>query len=356
LGLDLLRRLDPDAPKLAFSSLSVVGMASPLLAGADAATAAALSDVLRISQPAADHHAALSALLGELDDVDRGWGFEWGAGFWHRPSLTVEPGWVDQVGPLYGVAPEPLDFQADGEAARTTLNAWVEDHTRCLIPEFYPPGYDFSRTVHVAIHAMGLEARWEEPFDAAFTSERTFRRAGGADVSAPFMRSESFAGAVATADGVSVLRLPYQGADLAMYIVLPDAPTRPADLLDGLDAAALDAWVGLPARQGRIALSMPKWTTTNVHDLRPPLDALGYEPLVNAPLPAICDGCAMPDVVRQVVVVLVDEDGTRAAAATSGETNDSEPSWIEVDRPFLWLLRDDASGVVMWMGWVGDPT
>lgn len=343
-------------PNGAFSALSLVGMFSILLPGADPATSAALGEVLQLSQPESDHHEALSGLLAELDDTDRGWGFEWGAGFWHRPALTPTSEWTDLASEHYGVDAEPLDFQADGEAARQTLNVWVDAHTRCLIPEFYPPGYDFSRAVHVAIHAMAVEALWEEPFDAAFTTDRPFTRADGTTVTVPFMESRTFHGAAAEVDDDLVLRLPYKGGDLAMYIVLPDEVVDPAALLGELDHARISDWAAAPATTGALELRLPKWTTLSAHNLRPPLDALGYEPLVSAPMPDLCDGCLMPDVLRQVVVVQVDEKGTRAAAASSGTSNDSMPQWIEVDRPFLWFLRDDVSGVVMWTGWVGDPS
>lgn len=358
-GGDLLAALEPTEVNGSLSTLSLVGMFSVLLPGADAPTTDALTDILRLSQPQADHHAALSALLDDLAETERGWGFEWGAGFWHRPSLTVEPDWAAAVQP-YGVIPTPLDFQADNAGAIETLNRWVEDHTRCLIPDFYPESYDFSNTVHVAIQAMALEALWETPFDGAFTAPRPFHRADGTTVDVEVMDHQSFRGMRADIalgdDEATLLRLPYKGGDLTMYVVMPDDVLDTPALLQHRSAAlsAVDDLVVNPSQS--LGLRLPRWATTSRHDLRPALDALGYEPLVSADMPDLCAGCLMPDIIRQVVVVLVDEEGTRAAAASSGESNDSVPEYTDVDRPFLWFLRDDVSGVVLWEGWVGDPS
>jgi serpin B len=356
LGAALLTSMDDVPENGAFSALSVMGMFSVLMPATDGTVASDLEAVLQLSQSPDAHHTALSGVLNELDDADRGWGYEWGAGFWHRPSLTIGSDWSDEVGALYGVAPEPLDFQQDGEAARQLLNGWVEQHTRCLIPEFYPPGYDFSSHVHVAIHAMAIEALWEEPFDAAFTTDRSFTLADGSTVTVPTMESEGFQGAEGRVTDATVLRLPYKGADIGMYVVMPDEPTDPRALLPTLNADGVDTYVAAVGDTGWMALQMPKWEAESKMDLIPPLNALGYEPLIQVPLPAICEGgCALPDIVRQVVIVQVDEKGTKAAAATSGETTDSVPEFTTVDKPFVWFLRDDVSGVVMWTGWVSNP-
>lgn len=354
LGADLLPAL-ASTPNGVFSAPSVHGMFATLLPAYEGADAELLRDVLAITQPTEDHHTALAGLLRELDDIDRGWRFGWGTGFWHRPSLAPTTSWSEEVAERYDLVVSPLDFQADGEAARTTLNQWVSEATACLIPEFYPPGYDFSPTLHIAIHAMALEAKWAEPFDAAFTTPRAFLLAEGGTVQVPTMESETFVGAADVGTTDSVIRLPYQGEDLAMYLVVPTEPTDPRTLIDALTPTSFSDWAARPARDGGLALRLPKWTTTSVHELIGPLEGLGYAPLRGAPLPALCEGCQSPDIVRQVAVVFVDEEGTRAAAATSGESTDSEPSWTEVDRPFLWFLRDDASGTVLWVGWVNDP-
>ncbi len=355
LAVKLLPRLEPSTGTVAFSMLSVHAMFATLLPAADGPGYNTLADVLGITASQPDHHAALAALLDDLDDDDRGWGFGWAAGFWHRPSLVPAADWVDDVGTLYGVVPEALDFQADGEAARDLLNGWVNDHTRCLIPEFYPEGYDFSSKLHVSIHAMALEARWERPFDAAFTRDREFRLAGGGTVRVPTMESESFAGAAHHEHSDTVVRLPYQGSDLAMYLLVPDEPTDPNTLIGSVEAGALDALVARVPREGELAIRLPKWTSVSTHDLIDPLEAIGYEPLTGQPLPGLCEGCLYPQIVRQVVVVQVDEEGTRAAAATSGESDESDPAWLDIDRPFVWFLRDDVSGVVLWIGWVANP-
>ena len=55
----------------------------------------------------------------------------------------------------------------------------------------------------------------------------------------------------------------------------------------------------------------------------------------------------------------VNEEGTEAAAATGVEmrtTSEAMPEDFLVDRPFLYLIRDRASGSILFLGRVTDPT
>jgi serpin B len=176
---------------------------------------------------------------------------------------------------------------------------------------------------------------------------------------------------LAVTDGVKLLEMPYQGGELAMTLVLPDA-------IDGLDAvekrltqAALDGWIGA-LRPERVIVALPKF------EIDPPeplslgetLKALGmplafdrdkanFTGIANPPRPE--DRLYIGKVFHKAFVKL-DEKGTEAAAATAvvmpralGAPPSRQPPEFRADHPFLFFLRDTQSGTILFMGRVSDP-
>ncbi len=62
------------------------------------------------------------------------------------------------------------------------------------------------------------------------------------------------------------------------------------------------------------------------------------------------------DRVEHEAFIEVDEDGTRAAAATGGVMLGSLGPTVDVDRPFLYVVRDRGAGTILFMGRVTGPS
>ena len=163
----------------------------------------------------------------------------------------------------------------------------------------------------------------------------------------------------ADGDGWQAVRLPYVGA--SMLIVVPDRG-RFDEVEDGLGVAFLrDVQERLEPTM--VQLALPRWEAATVVELTPALGALGIVDLFDATavdLTGIAPGGLFVSYVAHQANVTVDEAGTEAAAATAvvggvtGGGPDRQAS-LTVDRPFLYLIADDSTGEILFMGRVLEP-
>jgi serpin B len=165
---------------------------------------------------------------------------------------------------------------------------------------------------------------------------------------------------------LQAVALPYEGG-IAMYVVLPAERTNLQKFQRSLTAGVWESWLAkLETMQGTIRL--PRFKLDYFAQLEPALKALGMERAFDRNL-AEFDGIQTdqpPVWIDQVVhraVAEVNEEGTEAAAATmvcesfSAMRPSRPPRMFQmiVERPFLVVIRDEATGTILFMGWVGDP-
>ncbi len=267
----------------------------------------------------------------------------------------------------YGAPVELVDFRAASEAARRAVNRWVEEHTRGRIKDLLAPGVVDARTRMVLANAVYLRTKWAQPFDRELTRPRPFS-SGGARFDVPTMNATRDLG-YAVRGGATVLSLPYQGSEgraLSMLIVMPRRPDGMAALEAGLSQESLAAWAReLPIR--RVELHLPRFKVERTLPLAPSLAKLGMKAAFDCSEHTEADFSGMDgrrDLCISAVVhkafVAVDESGTEAAAATAvlmSEPDSIPPpaEVVRVDHPFLFAIRDDRSGTLLFLGRVVDP-
>jgi len=280
-------------------------------------------------------------------------------------KLKFDPGFLSDSEKTYGASMERLDFGAT-ERARTHINDWVEDRTRDRIRDLLPPGAIQTDTLLVLANAIYFKGQWQHPFDERSTTDAPFTLDGGEAVKVPTMRNtQSFR--YAETDAVTLVEMPYQGAEFAMLLVVPASPEGLGALESSFSGAdTLEGWTSsmLPSR---IDLSMPKFTIEPAKSitLRTALESMGLKRAFTGAaqfdgMVATRDDRLKISEVFHKGFIEVDEKGTEAAAATAvvmarGGARPTEPTRVEVDRPFLFFIRDRTSGAVLFMGRVADP-
>ena len=351
LGLSLLADMTDGAGNAAVSPLSLQMALSLAREGAAGETRAELDALL--AGDAIDTRALLDNAR-YADDYARGGASVPGlrganAGF-VAPDVELLPDYVSRVDAEW----LPLD------ADPANINAWASKHTDGLIDRILtaPLSPD---TVLCLVNALAMEARWEYAFDGDDTYRGTFHAPDG-DVETDLMYQEH-GFSYGERDGAQLVRLPYQGTSLAMYVVLPEEGGVQS-ALKALAQEGIKYFDGMEIGPD-VRLTLPRFSLTYGGSLLDGLRARGMtlSASLDADFSAMCaDVPLYIGDVRQNVRVDVDEEGTRAAAVTAllmepgASMPLEEPEFVEmtVDRPFLFVIADDASGAIAFAGVVAE--
>jgi serpin B len=249
---------------------------------------------------------------------------------------------------------ETLDLAGDPEGSRDVINSWVADQTNDLIPELLPEGFIQPSTLLVLTDAVYYEAQWQTIFGKYGPVDGEFSLLDGSTVDVSYLHEKELFDRRGEGDGFRGAELPYVGGDFSMLLIVPDRG-RFEQVRSGLSQALLDeidqGWL-----EGSYELYMPKWEDSSNLDLLPWLAAVGVAP---GSYPAISPDAFLGAAVHGADIA-VDEWGTVAAAATGMGFFESAPGQpdftLEVDRPFLYLIRHRSTGAVLFAGQVMNPT
>ena len=169
-----------------------------------------------------------------------------------QDGWSIQPSFLDRIGGAFGAGLALVDYSADPDAARDTINAWVARQTHDRIKKLLGPTDVTSATRLALVNAIYLKANWQHEFDPQRTVDRAFTTSLGASVRVPTMRMDrSQVVPLAHGTGWQATALPYTGADgspLSMTLILPDR-------LDAFEAGLTNAKAGLDrdGHRGRAA-------------------------------------------------------------------------------------------------------
>jgi serpin B len=365
-ALALLRQM-PAGPNLVYSPYSVDVALSMAAAGARGTTAEQIDRLLGApSSSVATTNAAalLRAVAAAAPGVASGAPtLEVANALWIQTDLPVNPAFAATLSSSFNAPPQSTDFTSAPEAARQAINAWVSQHTHRLISGLLPAGSISPATVFVLANAIYLKANWASPFAARLTHAAPFTTSTGRRVSVPFMSANRVVFPYASGSSFQAVELPYRSSSLSLLAILPVG--RSLGQLDAtLNATAL-ASLTVSLQQRQVDLRMPKLHLHTQTALNDPLRALGMTAAFgpSADFGGIATGRALAiSLVEHAADLRVDEQGTVAAAATGivGPTAIALPQGpvvsVNLDRPYLLLLRDDTSGAILFVARVGDPS
>ena len=368
-ALDLYRALSGREGNLFYSPFSISQALTMTLAGAKGETELQMANTLHHKLPQSRLHLSFNALDQEL--ASRGTGLEGeenhyfqlniANAIWGQHGYEYLPDFLDVLAEHYGAGLRTLDFAGGPEESRARINNWVSEETGEKIKDLLPPGTINSFTRLVLTNAIYFKASWTWPFDKDRTQERPFHLTGGGRVEVPTMTatSEDFYG-YAKGNGYQAVDVPYSLGEMSMTILLPDEGTF-AKFEDSLNADVLDQ-ILVDIEIDYVTLTMPLFKFESAFSLAETLSGMGMPDAFDAR--ADFSGMTGTKELRISAIVhkafvSVDEEGTEAAAATavmvllSGPNKDPIP--VTVNRPFIFLIRDTATGTVLFLGRVMNP-
>ncbi|XP_066335702.1 serpin-ZXA-like [Miscanthus floridulus] len=285
-------------------------------------------------------------------------------------SWKLKPAFQELAVGKYKAHTHSVDFQKQAAEVAGQVNTWVEKVTSGTIEELLPPGSVDESTRLVLGNALYFKGAWTNKFDASETRDGEFHLLNGSSVEAPFMSSRDDQYMASYGD-LKVLRLPYeQGGDkrqFSMYILLPEAQDGLWSLAQKLSSEPEFLDRHIPTRKIPVGqIKVPKFKISFGFEASELLKGLGLQlpfspeadlsEFVDSPVPL---KLSVSSILHKSFVE-VNEEGTEAAAASAIVTRGTSlrrihPDYFIADHPFLFLIREDTTGVVLFVGHVVNP-
>jgi serpin B len=386
-AFDLYEKLKKVEGNLFFSPYSISTALAMTYAGARGNTEKQMGTALHFTLDQKRFHPAFACLESQLKAIHEKSDIELNIAnaLWAQEDYVFLREFLDLIQSNYGTVLNHVDFKRACEAARKQINAWVEQKTKDKIKDLIKPGVLNALTRLVLTNAIYFKGRWESPFKKNRTKESPFWLSIDKSVEVPMMtQKRQFR--YMESDSLQILELPYVGDDLAMIVLLPRKVDGLAQLEADLSVENLNVWTGR-LKKREVSVFLPKFKMTSQFRLSETLASMGMPDAFggNADFSGI-DGTkdlfisavihkafvdvneegteATKDLFISAVIhkafVDVNEEGTEAAAATAvvislTSAPSTPPPTFRADHPFVFLIRDNHSGSILFVGRIVNP-
>jgi len=365
-AVELYSQLRNQSGNLFFSPESISTALAMTYAGAHGDTAAEMAKTLHFTLPPDRFHPAMGALLGDLNTAHNGYQLSVASALWAQQGYALLDDFLQLTRSDYGAGFNHVDFKGATETARLTINQWVEQKTENKIKDLLQPGALNPATRLVLTNAIYFKGAWQSQFQIAQTQDEDFHLSKAQSVKVPLMHR---AGAYnyLNAGKFQALEIPYKSEELSMIVFLPkDIGGLPA-LEQSLTASNIKQWLSHLRPVPEVIVTIPKFKVSQQFALQDTLGAMGMPQAFEAS----ADFSGMTgsrdlwiSAVIHKAFIDVNEEGTEAAAATAvvmvtmarEEPDRTPPIVFCADHPYIFLIRDNSLGGILFMGRVTDPT
>jgi serpin B len=364
-AVDLYSRLRSQNGNLFFSPESISTALAMTYAGARGQTAAEMEKTLHFTLPPDRLNPAMGALLNDLNATHTGYQLREANALWAQQGYTFLPAFIEITQRNYGAGLNRVDFN-DAAGAAHQINQWVEQKTEDKIRNLIDPSVLGRETRLVLTNAIYFKGDWDVQFEKAQTQQEDFHVSASQTIKAPLMHREGGFNYF-NSGTFQALEIPYKSKELSMIVLLPDAIDGLPALEASMAADKAKQWLGQLRAVPRVVLTLPKFKLTQQFQLAGMLSAMGM-PLAFDRRAADFTGMTEKRELYISAVIHkayadVNEEGTEAAAATGvvvaralAMQRPQPPIEFRADHPFIFLIRENRSGAILFMGRVTDPT
>jgi serine protease inhibitor len=343
---------------LMISPLSVSYALGMTYNGAAGTTLEAFRDVLHFGNLTDQEvNETYKDLMNQLVTLDDKVEFSIANSIWYRLGFEVLSEFIATNQEYFDAAVEEIDF-TDPQTLEI-INQWIEDKTNGKIQDMldFIPG----DAVMYLINAIYFNAKWKYEFDKDKTYEDNFTLADGSGHLTDYMIVNGGFNYISNAD-FRAIELPYGDSAFSMVVMLPSGDKMVSDLVANLDVEHWDSWFD-DSGMTNVQVELPKFKYEFKKLLNDPLCNLGLGVAFSgaADFSRITPGGGIfiSRVIHQTFID-VQEEGTEAAAATIVELRETSaigggPVIFKVDKPFLYLIKENSTGAIIFMGKVGKP-
>lgn len=379
LGFELYAKVRSRPGNLLIAPAPLMAGLGLLRAGAREKTAAELDRVLhrQTESNAPRWQRGLAALIATLNGDGRAPSFDptqpprttyqirLADSLWIQSGYSVRDDYQSLLSDLFGIKDNRVDFRRDPVAACQTINQWTGVQTGGRIAQVMSPESLPAQTKLVMSICLYLRATWQKPFLEQSTRDELFRVGRIEQVRVPMMHEHSYAADFDYWENgtLQALEIASAGGDCRILILLPKAS-------DGLDCVErslrpelLDSWIKKKHAPEEIDIQLPRFRFNSRFSLKESLAELGicqaFESTADfSGINGKSNDLFIQDIVHAATID-VNERGIEAAAAVEYISPDSigaEPVSFHADHPFVFLVRDNRTGCVLFLGRLADPT
>ena len=361
-GFELFREVYglSQAENLMISPLSVSYALGMTYNGANGTTLDAFNDVLHFGDLTTQEvNESYKDLMDQLLTLDEQVEFSLANSIWYKEGFQVLAEFIQTNKDYFDAAVEEIDF--DDPQTVEIINQWIEDKTNDKIKDMLDAIP--ADAVMYLINAIYFNATWKYEFEKDKTYTGDFRKSESVTSQAEYMRVSGDFNYTANAD-FSAVELPYGDSTFSMVVMLPAQDKELSDLVDQLDTENWDSWFTASWVTG-VQVDLPKFKYEFKDLLNSPLTNLGLGVAFTAGEADFTrihpDGNLYISRVIHQTFIDVQEEGTEAAAATIVEVNltsaggSGNPINFKADRPFLYVIKENSTGAIVFIGSVGSP-
>ena len=339
------------------SPFSIASALSMTLNGAAGETFDAMKQTLRYDGKTIEEiNDAYLKLMKDMVPVDPRVIMEIANSVWVEKRLTVKQPFIDALKNWYLAEARSIDV-TDPEAVNM-VNGWIEEKTHDKIQKMLDNlSPDLAMLL---INAVYFNGKWRYQFDKNDTKGRLFYVTPDSPVEVPMMfQNEKLA--VTRSENASLVELPYGQGNYSMVVMLPDEGVSTSTAAADITPEKWALWMTRLANgTTEVELSLPRFKYEYKRTLNDDLTALGMGVAFSgaADFSNISDQSLMISRVLHQTFIETNEEGTEAAAATVVEmvfTSMPVVTTLNVNRPFLWFIRETTTGTIVFMGQVVDP-
>ena len=360
-AINFYKQVSNNDQNIFFSPTSMYTAFSVLYEGAQENTADEIQKVFGFEPDSFTRHNDTAHMMSAINQDDPYATLDLANALWIANWFKPYDSYLDISRGTYLASTELVDFLNKVDSV-DRINQWASDNTNGKIKKVITKDDVNKDTAMVINNAIYFKGTWLTQFPVSDTKESDFWN-GKQNIStsfmnvlAPFDYTQS--------NGAQVLKMPYKGDRLSMLIILPDEKDGITQLENSISSAQIKQWTDALSTQ-EVRLSVPKFEMKTHYELNDIMNALG---MVDVFLENVANLSGIGHTERgnlyvskaaQDAYVKVNEEGTEAAAVTSiivmTESVPPPPPQLIADHPFLFLIQDDQSGMILFMGRVMDP-
>lgn len=272
---------------------------------------------------------------------------------WLRENFKANESFLTKNKEVFNAESSYLDFTKP--EACDVINKWISDATKGKIDNMINPPIS-PEVIMYLVNAIYFNGSWMDQFDKGQTIDSTFTKINGEKKLVPMMNKTDKYNYAETSE-LRAIELPYGSGSVSMYCVMPQTDNV-NEFISKFDNSKWSEIKNKLSRSSNIKLSIPRFKIEyKPKDLKGKLTELGMRETfsLGADFSGIADKLWIDDIIHKAVID-VNEEGTEAAAVTViGMATTSMPNSFIADKPFMFVIADNATGTILFMGKVVDP-